>query len=197
MNRVSHSIFQLVILLLCSSVSYAGIIEIGASGSYRKSNIDSDAYDESRSMTGSLSYYFNDASAIELSYTYGQNKRAIAEGEVNGHVTTMHYSTVGLDFVYTFGPRGAFFRPYVKAGANYIVQKRLVDQYRGPDGNLFDAWVAEDEPGLVPSGGAGFRLALTQSLSLKVGVDAWTSRPTNRESAAIDYAARAGLSIMF
>lgn len=195
-KRIFGQFLILALIFTTGSLARAGIFEVGSSASYRRSNIGENAYDESRSVTGSVSYYLNEASAIELSYTYGENKRSVSENEANGHTASMFYSTMGLDFVYTIGSREAFLRPYVKAGANYILQKRLVDQYRGPDGTLFSPTITEDDPGLVPSAGVGFRLALTQSLSLKVGVDAWTSRPTNREPVTVDYAARAGLSLM-
>jgi outer membrane protein W len=178
-------------------MAHGGYFEVGASGNYRKSNIDQNAYDESGSLTGSMSYYLNEASAIELSYTDGQNKRAIGETQANGHVTRMFYKTLGMDFVYTLGPREATFRPYLKAGANYILQKRIVDQYRDNNGNLYEANIFEDEPGLVPSAGLGFRLGLTERLSLKMGVDAWTSRATNRGTVTVDYIGRTGLSVLF
>lgn len=184
-------------MYIAPSLAQAGFVEIGASGSYRRSNIDVDAYDESKSITGSISYYFNESSALELSYTDSTNKRAISEGKPNGRVTNMYSSLVGLDFVYTFGEREAPFRPYVKAGAIYILDKRIVDQYRDGSGNLFPATVFEDEPALVPSAGVGFKVALTKNLSLKIGVDGWYSRPVGKDPVSIDYAARAGLSFMF
>lgn len=193
-----HIAFTTLFLIgLAPSLAHAGFVEIGAAGSYRRSNIDVNAYDEAKSITGSFSYYFSESSAMELSYTDGMNKRAISEGQPNGHVTTMYYSLIGLDLVYTFGGREAAFRPYVKAGANYILEKRIVDQYRDASGNLFPASVIEDEPALVPSAGIGCKVALTQNLSLKLGVDGWYSRPVNKDPVTIDYAARVGLSFMF
>lgn len=174
----------------------AGIFEVGASGTYRRSNIGANAFDESQSLTASLSYYLNDSSAVELSYTHGLSERSIAEGEPNGHVTNLTYQTLGLDFVYTLGDREAAFRPYLKAGGNYILKKRLVDQYSDANGNWFSAQPIEEDPTLVPSAGFGFRLALTKALVLKIGVDAWTN-PLNEDEITIDYAGRAGLSVMF
>jgi outer membrane protein W len=175
----------------------AGMFEIGASGSYRKSNIDVNAYDEMLSLTGSLSYYFDEASALELSYTDGQSKRAISEGLPNGHTTSLFYKTVGLDFVYTFGEKESLFRPYVKVGGNYILQKRLVDQVRAADGTLMPATISEDSPALVPSAGLGFKIGLTQQLSLKFGIDMWASRPMNETPVTFDTAARVGLGWFF
>ncbi len=191
--------FALVTLssLMITAPAFAGFVEIGGSGSYRKSNIDTDAYDESLSITGSLAYYFNEASAIELSYTDGNNKRSISENDPNGHITKLHYETLGFDFMYTLGKKESTIRPYLKIGTNYILKKRIIDQFRGPDGEWREADVREDEPGLVPSAGAGFRLGLTETLSLKIGVDGWSSRPLNKPPVTFDWFGRAGLSLLF
>jgi outer membrane protein W len=182
---------------LLSPKAHAGFFEIGASGSYKRTNIDVDAFDESSSLTSSLAYYLTESSALELSYTDGANKRSISENVANGHVTQMYYKTMGLDFVYTFGTKGSTFRPYFKGGGNYILSKIIVDQYRLADGTLFPANTIEDTPGLVPSFGLGFRLGLTETLSLKIGVDGWTSRPTNNPPVTVDWFGRVGLSWFF
>ena len=189
--------FSVALICWPGTSARAGFIEVGASGNYRKSNIDVDAYDESRSLTGSLAYYLNDASALELSYTDGQSKRVISESVPNGHVTNLFYTTAGLDFVYTFGAKEAPLRPYLKAGAVYILSKRIVDQYRYSDGSLLPATTLEDATGLAPSAGAGVKIALTNSLSLKIGVDGWSSRPLNHPPATVDWFGRAGLSLLF
>ena len=110
------------------TVSRAGVWEIGASGSYRRQNIAQDAVDEAQSLTGSLSFYFSEQSAIELSYTDGTSKRSINPNDVNGHITTSIYKSIGLDFIYTFGQGSV--KPYVKAGTQYILVKKIVDQYK-------------------------------------------------------------------
>lgn len=183
--------------LFGSAIARAGLFEIGASGSYKRSNIDVDAYDESTSYTGSIAYYLTEASAIESSYTDGYSKRVISDGSPNGHTTALYYKTVGLDFVYTFGGKDAVIRPYLKAGTNYIISKRIVDQYQLADGTLFPATTLNDTPGLVPSAGAGFRIGVTEALSLKVGVDGWTSRPLSAPPVTVDWFGRAGLSWLF
>ncbi|MES2962258.1 MAG: OmpA family protein [Bdellovibrionota bacterium] len=174
--------------------AHAGMFEIGASGSYRRSVIDVESFDESSSVTGSLSYYFSDATALELSYTDGRNRRVLAQTATISHVTNMYYKTVGLDLVYTAGAQGGVFRPYIKVGAQHILEKRIVDQYVDPTNGNWNTRTTEDPPATVPSAGAGFKIAITQALSLKAGVDAWTSRPLAQEPRTIDYMARIGLS---
>ena len=188
----------IVALVMLPAISAsAGFIEIGASGSYRKTNIDVDAYDESFSYTGSIGYYLSEASAIELSYTNGQDTRVISDTIQNAHVTYLYYQTAGADFVYTFGAKESAFRPYLKAGVVYILSKEIVDQYRLPDGTYFPALTLSDAAGLAPSAGFGFRIAVTDSLSFKIGVDGWSSRPLTDPPITFDWFGRAGLSWLF
>lgn len=191
------SLLVIAVAVAAPATALAGFIELGASGSYKRTNIDVDAYDESLSLTGSITYYFTESSALEASYTDGRSKRVISLDVPNGHVTELYYKTVGLDFVYTFGGKEAVIRPYVKAGVVYILSKRIVDQYRLSDGSLFAANVIDDTTGIVPSAGFGLRVGLTESLSLKVGVDGWTSRPLSSPPVTVDWFGRAGLSWFF
>jgi hypothetical protein len=87
-------------------------------------------------------------------------------------------------------------RPYVKAGAQYLLEKKLVDQYRDASGN-WNPNTLESTPSIVPSVGVGFKIGLTASLSIKAGIDAWTSDSLAVQPVKIDYAGRAGLSWMF
>jgi outer membrane protein W len=197
-RKVSALVFSILLATASNApTAHAGFIEIGASGSYKKSNIAVDAYDESMSLTGSVAYYLTESSAIEASYTDGTNKRAVSPDVVNGHVTQMFYTTAGLDFIYTFGGKDTAVRPYIKGGTNYIITKRIVDQYRQGDGTLWPSNSIDDTPGLVPSTGFGVRIGLTEAISLKVGVDGWTSRPINKQPVTVDWFGRAGLSWFF
>ncbi len=176
------------------TVSRAGIWEVGASGSYRRQNIDVDAVDEAQSITGSVSYYLDEQSAIELSYTDGISKRSISPDVINGHITTSIYKAIGLDFIYTFGSGST--RPYLKVGAQYLLEKKLIDQYKDSSGPYTET-VIESTPSIVPSAGAGFKISLTNALSIKLGVDAWTSDSLAVQPVKFDVAGRAGLSWMF
>ena len=191
------SVLFLAIILLTTAQAHAGFVEIGGSFGLKKTTIDEGAYEMSQSETGSVSYYFDESSALELSYTNGYTKQAFNESLPGGHVTTMFYSMAGLDFIYTFGTRETRFRPYLKVGTNYIIDKRIVDQYRGTDGNWNPAHTEPVAPTFVPSAGAGFRIGISENLSLKVGVDAWTSAAVSARPINIDYAGRAGISFMF
>lgn len=180
---------------ILSQISFADFIEIGGAGNYRKSNIDSGAFDENSSLTASLSYIFDEMSALELSYTNGYSKRFIGANLAKyDHTTTVFYELIGLDLVITLGSSSSALRPYVKGGVAYLAKKRLVDQFQG-----FDATVLEDQKGFVPSAGIGLKLSLTKSLSIKAGIEAWTSRPLvgGDSNPDLDVAGRAGVSWLF
>lgn len=189
------AIFSLVTLLFSSTVAQAGFIEVGASGTYRKQNVGADIFSESYSITGSLSYLFDEMSAIELSYTEGYG-RTVVGATTNGATKELISSATmaSLDFVYTFGDKGAVLRPYLKAGAGYLIKKEITEVIVGFPNRTYN-----EDTGFVPSAGVGFRLALTQTLSLKVGVDGWSSQPIGKENrnSKIDYAGRAGISWLF
>jgi hypothetical protein len=189
-------ILTLVAVSILSSEAKANFIEVGVSGSYKRSNIGENAFDESQSLTGSFSYYFDESSAIEFSYTDGKNRRMIGENQTDGQLTNMIYKMMGLDFVLTIGPREATLRPYVKVGSVYILEKRITSQ-TWLNNVVFNGTPIEDPPALVPSAGIGFKLTLTKEWSLKVGAEAWTSRPLSQTPVTIDYAGRVGLTWLF
>lgn len=193
-------LIQIIFALAFSSLSKAQFIELGGSASYKKTNFAPGAYDQSSSLTASMSYIFDEMSAVELSYTNGVSKQSVptnlvTNGVVDNHNTTVFYELIGLDLVLTMGSADWTIRPYIKAGTAFILRKRLIDQIEN-----FPASPPDDEPtGFVPSAGFGFKLTLTKSLSLKAGVEAWTSAPLvgGQSSPSMDVSARAGLSWLF
>ncbi len=183
-------------IFFASDFAHAGYVEVGASGSYKRSNIGTNSFDESQSITASLSYYFDESSALELSYTDGINRRRIGVDQPDGQLTNMYYKMAGLDLVLTLGDRESTIRPYMKIGGVYIMDKRFETQYWQAT-NVFPVSTREDPPALVPSAGVGFKLALTKAWSLKVGVEAWSSRSVSESPVTIDYSGRVGLSWIF
>lgn len=179
-------------LLLCfiSSQAFAGFVELGISGNYRKSSIDRDNYQESLSYTGSLTYYFWEMSALEFSYTNGVSNAVVHPVGDSRTNTITGFELMGLDFILTLAEREAILQPYVKVGGAYI-KKKIIKRTQGLDDR--DGGSSE---GLVPSAGLGFKVKLTKELSLKVGVDAWTS-PPKQQPVIVDLAGRVGLSWMF
>ena len=187
-------VFRILTILVGLSVAAppaeAGLFELGSSGNYRISRIDKDNYQEMVSYTGSISYYFWEMSAIELSYTEGEQIVVLKIPDENKTTTTTIFRMAGLDLVLTLAGKESPFQPYIKVGGAYIKK----EMYREVETLGTDRLPSSE--GLVPSAGVGFKIKLTDAMSIKMGVDAWTS-PSNQEPTTIDYAGRAGISWMF
>ncbi len=184
-----------MIAFVFSPLAKAQFIEIGGSASYKKTNFVPGAYGQSSSLTASLSYIFDEMSAIELSYTNGISSQVVPTNIANtNHTTSVYYELVGLDLVLTLGSADWRIRPYIKGGSALLLKKRLVDQIDG-----FAASIDDEPTGFVPSSGFGFKLTITKSLSLKAGIEAWTSAPLigGQSNPSLDVSARAGFSWLF
>lgn len=183
-------LLTLGMLFFVTPHAWGGIVEVGASASFRRSTIDDNNYQESLSYTGSVSYYFWEMSALELSYTQGSALLSVKPVDDTKIITKSSFRLIGMDLVVTFAGKNSTLQPYIKLGGAHI-EKKIVRQ---PDG--LAATEIESPAGIVPSAGLGFKLRLSNTFSIKVGVDAWTS-PLNEDDPTVDYAGRAGISWMF
>lgn len=183
----------LIFICLWSPFASAGFVEIGATGNYRISRLDSDNYQEMVSYTGSISYYFWEMSALELSYTEGRQVVVVKvpnDPTDNKTTITTTFQLAGLDLVLTLANKQSTLQPYVKLGGAYM-HKEFVREVE-----TLGSTKLPSVSGVVPSAGLGFKVKITDGLSFKVGVDAWTS-PPDKEPVIVDYAGRAGVSWMF
>ncbi len=175
-----------------SSQAYAGYIELGTSGNYRVSKIDENNKQEMISYTGSVSYYFWELSALEMSYTKGsQVVTTKFPGDTARSINTTLFEMMGLDLVLTLGGKDSLLQPYVKGGVARI-SKTIIREIEGISRDQVDT----GGPTVVPSAGVGFKLKFTPTFSIKVGIDAWKSTSGGNTS-TVDYAGRAGISWMF
>ncbi len=184
----------ITLLLLSAGAlpAWAGFFELGAAANYRYSGYDPNNFVQSLTYTASASYYFWEMCAWELNYTTGYSKQ-VNQGTTkidNRETVEDNIQLTALDLVLSFAARQDPFRPYVKVGAGYLVKDRFF-QVNKDNENL----IAHQE-GWVPSGGFGLSLSITHELSVKVGIDAWTT-PLKIKPMIIDYAGRAGISWMF
>lgn len=183
---------SVLLLSLGSLPAFAGFVELGGSVNYRSSGYDKHNYINSLTYTASVSYYFWEMCAWELNYTFGQSNQS-TKGPNTGDTKTVisdNIDMTSLDLVLTLAERQAPFRPYVKAGAGYLIKER----FRKNNSDAREK-ISQQE-GVVPSGGLGFSFNITKDFSIKLGVDAWTS-PMNQTPVVVDYAGRAGVSFMF
>jgi hypothetical protein len=184
----------LFLVILTSNAQCIGLFELGGSANYKQSYISPEARDQTINYTGSLSYYFLSQSALELSYTNGQSYRHSSSTDFNVQ-NIYNYSIAGADLVLVFAERNSRLVPYIKMGGARYLNKRittnLVDRATG---NILATNVEEIRPTTVPSAGIGVKISLTQTISLKLGIDAWASQALDVKPMRFDTAARVGLS---
>ena len=174
-------------ILLTSLHSTAGFIEIGSSGQYRSSYVNEFNYSRTQALTGSLAYYFWEMSAIEFSYTNGVNQTFGKTANDENFIATTTFELAGADIILSLAGKQAPFRPYFKVGVSYQKKKIRFEQTYFPD-------YVREIFGWAPTFGAGFKLMMTDTLALKIGMDAWASP---EESNRFDFAASAGFSWLF
>jgi hypothetical protein len=170
----------------------AGIFEFELGMNYRSSTIDKDNYQTTTSYLGSVAYYFGSQSALELSYTNGQSLLSVKPSETEPKLKYVtFFKFVGLDFVLSFASKESSFQPYIKVGGGHI-EKTILRKTEGQGTDEIGS-----SSGYAPSAGLGFKIILTQGLSLKAGVDAWTSpieeNDQSGKTPTIDYSGRLGV----
>jgi hypothetical protein len=183
----------LLLILLLPLSANAGIFEFGLSGSYRQSTVDEYNKYDVKELGISLSYYFWAQSAIELSYTARLTAKVV--GNAAEHTEEqIEEGFYGGDFVLSLADQKASFRPYVKVGAVYIHKK---DIYQKMTTSTTDpAQTVPFQDAWAPSAGAGLKIGLTETMSLKLGAETWNMTLYNGQK-SYDYAGRVGLSWLF
>ena len=163
--------------------------ELGVSYSRKKTSFDGFNYTESESSTGSISLYFRESIAIEMSYTEGGS---IREEKITGnqYVTYQKTKVIGSDLIYVFAGKKEFFQPYIKGGAAQLTRQQIIKV------NSLETERLDPEVAVVPSYGVGFKLALTDSFGIKISYDAWKT-PIGGSQTTDDAQVRAGISWIF
>ncbi len=178
----------LPVLLLLSSFAQAGIFEISATGNYRKTYYDSTHSTAMESGTFGLAYYFWELSALELSFTRGDANQVAPE-----YTAYQTFTAYGVDFLVTMANRESVIKPYLKAGASYIVKSlRYFDPVLGGTSSV-------NSQGIAPTAGIGFKIMIGQQFAIKTGVDV-SSSPLpgdDRNPVTYDFSANAGVSFLF
>jgi outer membrane protein W len=186
MKRFLLLLFMFFLILSVTTQALAFYTEFGTAYSRKKTSFDANNYTDSESITGSISLYFFEKIAIELSYT---DASSIRQEKIGGSQYTTYQKTkvLGADLIYVFADRKASFQPFIKGGGAQLTRQQTI-QVDSLDRELLDPDVA-----VVPSYGAGFKLALTDSLNFKMSYDAWKT-PIGGSLTTDDSQIRAGLS---
>lgn len=166
--------------------AFALLTELGLSYSYQKKNYNATNYTQSDSKGISVSLYFLEKLALELSYTDAFYESQ--ESDLNS-TRTVQQSTTVMDssLIFAFmGNKGAI-QPYIKGGAAYIKKNQRV--------RYLNASVIEipESSGWAPSYGAGLKFALNERFSIKLGYDVWQTSLSDGTKSE-DSALKAGLS---
>lgn len=178
----------LLLGFFCSSEAHAFFTELGLSYGRKRTSFDADNYVDSESMTASLSIYFFEKLALELSYTDASGVRE--EKTAFSQQTVLQKTSVtGADLIWMLADRKSFFQPYLKGGAAQIRRKQEV-KVQG-----FDTYTLEPETSIAPSYGIGFKLNFTDSFGIKIGYDAWKT-PLGGGAFSNDDSLRAGVTWM-
>lgn len=178
-------------LLLIFAVTYAStseaiVTELGLSYSFQKKTFNASNYYQSDSKSASLSFYFLEKLALELSYTDG-----FYEGQESdsNSTRTIQQSTRMADasLIYMILDKKSIIQPYVKAGVANISKKQEI--------RYLNASVISipESSGWAPSYGAGLKFVLSEKFSIRLGYDVWQT-PLSDGSKSDDSAFKAGLT---
>jgi opacity protein-like surface antigen len=180
------SIFVLAILF--SSSAHALYTELGISYGKKQTTYDQYNYFDSESLTGSISFYFLERLALELSYTDAtgtHGEKAIATDP--RRITTQKSQIIGADLIYVLTDKTSTFQPYIKGGVAQINRRQDINIEGEGDFPL------DPDNAIVPSYGVGIKIMITDSLSLKFSYDVWRT-PIGGGQQTDDDAIRAGIS---
>lgn len=179
-------LFFATVLLLMGSKANALLTEIGLSYSFQKKTFNASNYYQSDSKSASVSIYFIEKLALELSYTDGFYEGQ--ESDVNSTRTIQQTSRMAdSSLIYMLMDRKSMIQPYLKAGVAYISKKQEV---RSLNSSVIPI---PESTGWAPSYGGGLKFVLSEKFSIRVGYDVWQT-PLSDGSKSDDSAFKAGLT---
>jgi outer membrane protein W len=176
------------VFLLSATSAQALYTELGFSYARKTTTFDENNSFESESKTGSVSLYFLERMAVELSYTDAlgvRNEKASASDPKR--TTTQKSQIMGADLILTFADKKDLFQPYIKGGGAQISRYQKVIIEGGQTNTL------EPENATVPSYGAGLKIQLTESFGIKFSYDVWKT-PIGGGLQTDDSSVRAGVT---
>lgn len=181
----------LALLVGFTNPAHALYTELGVSYSFMKRTIDSLNGNESQSTTGSVSLYFWEKLAFELSYTSGLYVKKEKESSLTTSTmvreTTQASEVFETNIIYLLTERKVRFQPYLKLGAAHIRKKQSVFI----DG--IKSFEITPDPQWGPSYGAGMKFFFTEELAFRLSYDV-VRTPIDNASFTEDVTMRAGLS---
>jgi outer membrane autotransporter protein len=180
----------LLATLFLSLSAHALNYELGVSFAKKKNSFDKENYFETESTTGSVSIYFSEQLALEMSYT---DAKALRREKVSGQNAKEIYQrtqVLGADLIYVMADRKSWVQPYIKGGAAQLQRSQTTNDLVINDPESLDI-----ETTVVPSYGLGVKFAITKELSLRLSYDVWRT-PVGGGDTSDDSQIRVGMSWM-
>lgn len=186
----SWRVFLVVLSVFFVAEAHAVTTEVGVNYGRKRTSFDADNTLDSESVTASVSLYFLERLALELSWTQAL---AVREEKTPVSRTTVVQTTTvyGADLIWVFADRKDFFQPYIKGGGAQIRRVQEVKNH-----TLSQTYTVDPEVATVPSYGVGFKIAVTEALGLKISYDGWKT-PVGGGSFSNDDSLRAGVTWLF
>ncbi|MGZ3768357.1 MAG: outer membrane beta-barrel protein [Bdellovibrio sp.] len=186
-KRFSLSLLMSALIFL-SFPAHALYTELGLSYGRKTTTFDPNNSFDSESVTGSLSLYFLERLALELSYTEAKGLREEKASLSDPRRTTLQKSQiVGADLILTFADRKSLLQPYIKGGGAQISRYQEV-RIEGQD-----TYTLAPETATVPSYGAGLKIQITETFGIKLSYDVWKT-PIGGGLQTDDSSVRAGIT---
>lgn len=181
-------------VLLLSWQAHAILTELSVSYAQKKTYFNADNFNNMESTTGSVSFYFMERLAFELSYTDASilREETVFNGTGFQQVTSLQKVIVyGSDLILMLSDKKSMIQPYIKAGVSQV-KKTLTTRNA-------EVLIYETDPinSVSPSYGAGLKFALTETFGLKLSYDAWRTESKDslgNKSTIEDSSIRAGLT---
>lgn len=168
-------IFFYSIFIFCfSSSAHAVMTEFGLNYGYRTTYFSENNSEKSESSSSSLSMYFWETVALELSYTnqiVSREEKFTNDSEIRKIFQTTKY--YGGDLILILSDKKSLFQPFVKGGLSYFTKEMELKT-----GNM-STQIMPAEKGSAPSYGLGLKIAVSESFNLKFSYDTWSTNITN------------------
>lgn len=181
------ALIPLLFSIILSSQAFAIMTELGLSYGFNKKTFDANNYYQMDSKSASVSLYFSEYIALELSYTDAFVEQQ--QKDVNTRVIQQTTRAGEANLMFLLASRQSTFQPYLKAGAAKITKTQVTKV------DNFQTYKVDSPESTVPSYGGGLKIKLSEAFSLRFGVDYWRT-PLEDGITSEDMSFKAGLSWM-
>lgn len=162
------------IIILATSPAFALMTELGLNYGYRTTYFSENNSEKAESSSASVSMYFWETIALELSYTnqvVNREEKFTNDSEIRRiYQTTKYY---GGDLILILSDKKSLFQPYIKGGLSYFTKELELK-----NGTMLTQILPKEE-GSAPSYGVGMKIAVSEAFNIKLSYDTWSTNITN------------------